>query len=95
MRTGSKPNCSRVLGYRALANLARGRSDFRVIMVAMTQFKLVSAPDQEIFQQRLNDFISDLGENVAIGHIKFDTATMPNGDILYSALIGYSKTQEW
>jgi catechol-2,3-dioxygenase len=61
----------------------------------MIQFKLVSAPDQEIFQQRLNDSVSDLGENIAIGHIKFDTTTMPNGEVMYSALIGYSSTQEW
>jgi hypothetical protein len=61
----------------------------------MTQFKLVSAPDQEIFQQRLNDFIGDLGEHVAIGHINFDTTAMENGQIMYSALVGYSQTQEW
>jgi hypothetical protein len=81
--------------YQVRADLARGRRVFCGIIIIMTQFKLVCAPDQEIFQQRLNDFIADLSENITIGHIKFDTTTMLNGDIMYSALITYGKTQEW
>jgi hypothetical protein len=59
------------------------------------EFKLISAPDQDIFQQRLHDFMQNLGNGVTIGNINFSTAVMPNGEVLYSVLLMYRKTQEW
>jgi hypothetical protein len=59
------------------------------------EFRLISAPDQDIFQQRLRDFVESLGGNVTIGNVNFSTAVMPNGDVLYSVLLMYRKTQDW
>jgi hypothetical protein len=66
-----------------------------MLYTAPMEFKLISAPDQDIFQQRLTDFIASLGSNVTIGNINFSTAIMPNGDVLYSVLLTYRKTQDW
>ncbi len=57
------------------------------------EFKLISAPDQDIFETRLRDFIESLGKNVTIGNINFSTAVMPNGEVIYSVLVAYRRTQ--
>lgn len=59
------------------------------------EFKLIAAPDQDIFHQRLHDFVESLGKNVTIGNINFSTAVLQNGDVMYSVLISYRKTQDW
>jgi hypothetical protein len=59
------------------------------------EFKLISAPDQDIFENRLRDFITSLGKNVTIGNINFSTAILPSGETLYSVLLSYRKTQDW
>ncbi len=59
------------------------------------EFKLISAPDQEIFENRLRDFMESLGRNVTVGNINFSTAVLPNGDIMYSVLVAYRKTEDW
>jgi hypothetical protein len=59
------------------------------------EFKLITAPDQEIFENRLRDFVVSLGKNVTIGNINFSTAVVPNGDVIYSALVAYRKTEDW
>jgi hypothetical protein len=55
------------------------------------EFKLISAPDQDIFEARLRDFIESLGKNVTVGNINFSTAVMQNGEIVYSVLVAYRR----
>ncbi len=59
------------------------------------EFKLISAPDQDIFETRLRDFINSLGKNVTVGNVNFSTTVMPTGEVMYSVLVAYRKTQDW
>ena len=61
----------------------------------MTEFKLITAPDADIFEQRLNNFVHDLGTEVVLGHINFSTSVLPGGNVMYSALIAYRKPEAW
>jgi hypothetical protein len=60
----------------------------------MTEFKLITAPDADIFEQRLNNFVQDLGPEVVLGHINFST-TVLHGNVMYSALIAFRKPEAW
>ncbi len=62
----------------------------RRIIKAM-EFKLISAPDQEIFENRLRDFIESLGRSATIGNINFSTAVMQNGEVMYSVLVAFRR----
>jgi hypothetical protein len=61
----------------------------------MTEFKLITAADSDIFEERLNNFVRDLGTEVVLGHINFSTAVLPNGNVMYSALIAFRKPEAW
>ena len=58
-------------------------------------FKLIFAPEPDLFEQRLNRFVSDLGENAVIGQMQFSSVLLPSGEVMYSALIGYTQAQGW
>jgi hypothetical protein len=58
-------------------------------------FKLIFAPDPDLFEQRLNRFMADLGENVVVGHVQFSTQLQPDGALMYSALVGYKNAKGW
>ena len=57
------------------------------------EFKLISAPDQEIFENRLRSFIESLGPSATIGNINFSTAVMQNGEVIYSVLVAFRRAQ--
>ncbi len=61
----------------------------------MTEFKLITAADSDIFEERLNNFVRDLGTEVVLGHINFSTSVLPNGNVMYSALIAFRKPEAW
>jgi hypothetical protein len=61
----------------------------------MTEFKLITAPDADIFEQRLNNFVQDLGPEVVLGHINFSTTVLQGGNVMYSALIAFRKPEAW
>ena len=61
----------------------------------MTEFKLITAPDADIFEERLNRFVQNLGPDVALGHINFSTTVLPTGSVMYSASIAYRKPEAW
>jgi hypothetical protein len=61
----------------------------------MTEFKLITSPDADIFEERLNRFVHDLGTDVVLGHINFSTTVLANGAVMYSALIAYRKPEAW
>jgi hypothetical protein len=61
----------------------------------MTEFKLITSADADIFEERLNHFVRDLGTEVVLGHINFSTTVLPNGSVMYSALIAFRKPEAW
>ena len=64
------------------------------IMCHMT-FKLIFAPEPDLFEQRLNRFMADLGEDVVIAQMQYSTVTLPNGEVMFSALVGFKKAEGW
>jgi hypothetical protein len=58
-------------------------------------FKLIFAPEPDLFEQRLNRFVADLGENVVIGQLQYSTVVLPSGEVMYSAIIGFKRAQGW
>ncbi|HEX7039099.1 MAG TPA: hypothetical protein VF202_03180 [Trueperaceae bacterium] len=59
------------------------------------KFKLITSHEQELFEQRLRDFIDSLGRDDIIVDVKFSTATRPTGAVEYSALVHYQETSAW
>ena len=60
-----------------------------------TEFKLISSPEADLFEVRLNRFIAELGPDVALGEIKFTATSTPTGTIVYSALVAYKQVKGW
>lgn len=50
--------------------------------------------DPEMFQERLNRFIQDLGEDSVLVDVKFSTAQQGN-QTTYSALVQYKQVENW
>lgn len=58
------------------------------------QFKLVSATDPDIFQERLNRFVQSLPLETLLIDVKFSTSQ--NGSqTTYAALVQYKSVEEW
>jgi len=58
------------------------------------KFKLISSNVHELFEQRLDDFITSLSRDDVVVDVKFATAAYGSG-VEYSALIHYQTTSEW
>jgi len=58
------------------------------------RFKLISSNSIELFEERLNRFITTLGEEVLVVDVKFSTTAL-NSSVEYSALIHYQRTEHW
>ncbi len=58
------------------------------------KFKLISSNSVELFDERLNRFMSSLGVDNIIVDVKFSTA-MSGSSIEYSALVHYQETEAW
>jgi hypothetical protein len=58
-------------------------------------FKLIFAPEPDLFEQRLNRFVADLGEDVVIGQMQYSTVVLPSGEVLYSVVLGYKRAHGW
>ncbi|MCL6527025.1 hypothetical protein [Meiothermus granaticius] len=57
-------------------------------------FKLISANDPDVFQDRLNRFVEGLPDEALLLEIKFSTATT-GSQTAYSALLQYKAVEEW
>lgn len=62
------------------------------VMEAM--FKLVSANNVDLFEQRLNQFVSSLAVDDVIVSVEFSTAANQQW-VEYSALVHYQRTEGW
>ncbi len=58
------------------------------------KFKLITSNDIDIFQERLNGFISSLGLDDIIVDVKFSTTSLGSG-VEFSALVHYQETKGW
>jgi hypothetical protein len=59
------------------------------------QYRLITSPSEDLFQERLNRFMQDLDPDVVIGEVQFDTVVLPNGSLQFSVLISYKKVDSW
>ena len=69
------------------------RREFGIIL--WMTFKLIFAPESDLFEQRLNRFMADLGEDAVIGQLQFSTVVLPNGEVMFSALVGFKSAKGW
>ena len=56
----------------------------------MLEYKLISAAEVDLFEERLNRFIVSLAGKAQVGDPKFTTCAGPNGTI-YSALVPFKR----
>lgn len=70
------------------AEHGRGRPDMD------PKLKLISSNVHELFEQRLDDFLSSLSRDDVVVDVKFSTASYGSG-VEYSALVHYQTTSEW
>ncbi|HLV11534.1 MAG TPA: hypothetical protein VKY42_03715 [Trueperaceae bacterium] len=59
------------------------------------KFKLITSHEQDLFEQRLSDFVDGLSRDDVIVDVKFSTAARPGGGVEYSALVHYQETSPW
>ena len=58
-------------------------------------FKLIFAPEPDLFEMRLNRFVADLGEDAVIAQMHYSTVVLPNGEVMFSALMGFKSAKSW
>ena len=58
-------------------------------------FKLISASEVDLFEERLRAFIDSLDRTDLIVDVKFSTAPTGSGGIEFSALVHYQRTESW
>lgn len=58
------------------------------------KFKVISSNNYDLFQERLDQFVSSLGNDDVIVDIEFSTAALET-TIEFSALIHYQQTEPW
>lgn len=58
------------------------------------KIKVISSNNYDLFQERLDQFISSLGNDDVIVDIEFSTAALES-TIEFSALIHYQQTEPW
>ncbi|WP_243031131.1 hypothetical protein [Thermus altitudinis] len=57
------------------------------------RFKVITANDPDILQERLNRFVEDLPEDVVLVEVKFSVADGPSP--LFAALVQYKEVEAW
>lgn len=58
------------------------------------RFKLISSNQLELFETRLNEFVTSLGEDEMIVDVKFSTSVF-SSSVEYCALVHYQPTEAW
>ena len=57
----------------------------------MLEYKLISAAEIDLFEERLNRFIVSLAGKAQVGDPKFSTCMGPNGTVMFSALVPFKR----
>ena len=58
------------------------------------KFKLISSNNFDLFEERLENFVSSLGRDDVIVDVKFATSALQT-TVEYSALVHYQPTEPW
>lgn len=58
------------------------------------KFKLISSNNFDLFEERLESFVSSLGKEDVIVDVKFATAALET-TVEFSALVHYQPTEPW
>lgn len=58
------------------------------------KFKLISSNNFDLFEERLDNFVSSLGKDDVIVDVKFATSALQT-TVEYSALVHYQPTEPW
>jgi hypothetical protein len=59
------------------------------------EFRLINSHEPDIFQERLNRLIASFGPEVAVHDVRFDTTALPNGNVMFSALVSFKRVESW
>ena len=59
------------------------------------RFKLISAGEPDLFEQRLHAFVDSLDRSAVVVDVKYGSAPLPSGGVEYSALVHYQQTESW
>lgn len=57
------------------------------------RFRLITANDPDIFQERLNRFVESLPENTVLVEVRFAVSEGPSP--LFAALVQYKEVEAW
>ena len=57
----------------------------------MLEYKLISAAEVDLFEERLNRFITSLAGKAQVGDPKFTTCAGTNVTVTYSALVPFKR----
>jgi hypothetical protein len=63
--------------------------------VENVRFKLVTANEVELFEQRINAFVDSLDRSDVIVDVEFATTALATGSVEFSALVRYQRTETW
>jgi hypothetical protein len=63
--------------------------------VENVRFKLVTANEVELFEQRMNAFVDSLDRGDLIVDVEFATTGLVSGGVEFSALVRYQRTETW
>lgn len=58
------------------------------------KFKLISSNNFDLFEERLENFVSSLSDDDVIVNVEFSTSAL-DMSVEYSALIHYQPTEPW
>lgn len=58
------------------------------------RFRVITANDPDIFQERLNRFVAELAEDTVLVDVKF-AANAQGGQATYTALVQYKTVEAW
>ncbi|MEX2542319.1 MAG: hypothetical protein WD314_10950 [Trueperaceae bacterium] len=59
------------------------------------RFKLVTANEVELFEQRMNAFVDSLDRGDLIVDVEFATTQLASGGLEFSALVRFQRTESW
>lgn len=60
-----------------------------------TEYRLITSPEPDLFQERLNRFVAELGPDVVLGELHFSTVGLPGGTVIYSVLVPFKTVEGW
>jgi hypothetical protein len=63
--------------------------------VENVRFKLITANDVELFEERIHGFIDSLDRSDLVVDVEFSTTPLASGGVEFTALVHYQRTESW